>query len=88
MLCHSLFSPLGMKLRAPGLPAHLGLLERIRLSPEGIDHVAYRRLTRSLRCRIFSLTYHRPLLEPGNTPCVGDEAGLRGLRETISRYVD
>ena len=91
VLYPALSSPLGMKLHAPGFAARLGLLERIRLTPEGIDHAAHRRLTESLLAqgqRIFSLTYHSPSLEPGHTPYVRSEAELRAFLETLDRYLD
>ncbi|MFQ5773782.1 MAG: polysaccharide deacetylase family protein [Kiloniellaceae bacterium] len=87
----ALIGALGMKLHAPGVAARLGLLERIRLTPEGGDYAALRRLTRSLLgqgCRIFSLTYHSPSLEPGRTPYVRDRNDLRGFLETMDRYLD
>ena len=76
-----------------GVPrmSRLGLLERIRLTPEGIDHGAHRRLTRSLiaqGCRVFSLTYHSPSLEPGNTPYVRDRDELASFLKTLERYLD
>ena len=82
---------IGMRLHAPGVMARPRLLERIRLTPEGIDHAAHRRLTRSLLaqgCRVFSMTYHSPSLEPGNTPYVRDAADLRRFLETVERYLD
>jgi glycosyltransferase involved in cell wall biosynthesis len=54
-----------------GALARLGLLERIRLSPEGITAVEAKRLVRHLHAqghRVFVVTYHSPSLEPGNTP--------------------
>lgn len=87
----ALVSPLGMRLHAPGFAARLGLLERIRLTPEGIDHAAHRRLTESLLAqgrRIFSITYHSPSLEPGHTPYVRDAAELAAFLETLERYFD
>ena len=87
----TLVSPFGMRWHAPGLAARLGLLERIRLTPEGIDHAAHRRLTRSLLkqgCRIFSLTYHSPSLQPGCTPYVRNRDELTRFLETIDRYLD
>ncbi|MEA2767841.1 MAG: hypothetical protein QOD93_803, partial [Acetobacteraceae bacterium] len=59
--------------RAAGLLARARLLERITLSPEGSDLAAMLRLTRTLLKRgerIFTLNYHSPSLEPGNTPYV------------------
>lgn len=85
-----LASPLGMRLRAPGLFARSGLLERIRLTPEGVDHAAQRRLTESLLaqgCRVFSLTYHSPSLVPGHTPYVRDDRDLAIFLEALDRYL-
>src|SRR3546814_17614948 len=60
--------PVGMGLRLPGVLARSGLLERIRLTTEGVDLAANRRLTRSLYAlvrRIFSFLYPYPSLGPG-----------------------
>ncbi len=91
LLYPALVNPLGMKLHLPGVAARLGLLERIRLTPEGIDLAALKRLTKSLLsqgCRIFSITYHSPSLEPGHTPYVCDEADLRVFLERLEGYLD
>ena len=86
-----LISPRGMALHAPGFAARLGLLERIRLTPEGIDFAALRRLTASLLaqgCRVFTLTYHSPTLRPGSTPYVRDRADLTAFLATLDSYLD
>jgi len=75
----------------PGVLAHLRLLERVRLSPEGITFAEHRRLTRSLLrrgCRLFSFTYHSPSLEPGHTPYVRSQRDLAVFLDTIERYFD
>ncbi len=75
----------------PGILAHLKLLERVRLTPEGITFPEHRRLTRSLLgrgCRVFSFTYHSPSLEPGNTPYVRTQKDLDVFLDTIERYFD
>ena len=80
---------LGMACHAPGVAARLGLLERIRLTPEGADLAALCRLTDSLHaqgCRIFSLSFHSPSLAPGHTPYVRDEDDLRRFLDTLERY--
>jgi hypothetical protein len=80
-----------MMMRAPGLCARLGVLERIRLTPEGADYAALRRLTESMLAqghRIFSLTYHSPSLAPGNTPYVADRADLETFLRTIAQYLE
>ncbi len=87
----SLISRLGMALRAPGFAARLRLLERIRLTPEGIDVAALCRLTHSLMaqgCRVFTLTYHSPTLQPGGTPYVRDRADLTAFLATLDGYLD
>jgi hypothetical protein len=86
-----LSNPLSMRFRAPGVFARLGILERIRLTPEGSDHAAHRRLSESLLkqgCRVFSFTYHSPSLEPGNTPYVRDQSDLSAFLDTMDRYFD
>ena len=80
---------IGMRLRLPGMLARSGLLERIRLTPEGVDLAANIRLARSLYeqgCRIFSFTYHSPSLVPGMTPYVGSEQELSCFLDTIDRF--
>lgn len=72
-------SDVGMRLRLPGMLARSGLLERIRLTPEGVDLAANIRLARSLYdqgCRIFSFTYHSPSLVPGMTPYIRSKQQL------------
>lgn len=72
-----LFHPRARPLHLAGMAARLGVLERIRLTPEGMTLEEAKRLTRALRAggqRVFVLTYHSPSLEPGNTPYVRDTA--------------
>lgn len=79
----------GMRLRLPGVLARSGLLERIRLTPEGVDLAANVRLARSLYsqgCRIFSFTYHSPSLVPGMTPYVRSEQQLSQFLRTMDRF--
>lgn len=68
-----LTSATGMRLHAPGFAARLGLLERIRLTPEGPTATEMKRILRTLYAagqRDFVLSYHSPSLVPGNTPYV------------------
>jgi len=81
--------PVGMRIRLPGALARLGLLERIRLTPEGIDLAANIRLARSLYdqgCRVFSFTYHSPSLVPGMTPYVRSPQDLSEFLATMDRF--
>ena len=79
----------GMRIRLPGVLARLGLLERIRLTPEGIDLAANIRLARSMYdqgCRVFSFTYHSPSLIPGMTPYVRSWQDLSEFLDTMDRF--
>lgn len=81
----------GRRLHVPGMLARLGILERLKLTPEGADHAEHRALTETMRARghrVFSFTYHSPSLAPGNTPYVRDEAGLNRFLDTFERYFD
>ncbi|MBF0285133.1 MAG: polysaccharide deacetylase family protein [Magnetococcales bacterium] len=56
-----------------GAMSRFGLLNRIRLSPEGFTFPDMRRLALALRrdgVRIFVLSFHSPSLQPGHTPYV------------------
>jgi hypothetical protein len=80
---------MGMRLRLPGIFARSGLLERIRLTPEGVDLAANIRLAGSLYdqgCRVFSFTYHSPSLVPGMTPYVRSERQLSEFLRTMDRF--
>jgi hypothetical protein len=87
----ALTKPLGVTFRLPGIFGRLGLLERIRLSPEGIEVDEMKRLTRALVAsgnRIFGFTYHSPSLDPGRTPYVQSEAELRTFLDRFDSYFD
>ena len=78
-------------LHLPGVMARLHLLDRIRLSPEGIEFEEMRRLTRSLirrGQRLFNFTYHSPSFQAGNTPYVRSSADLSRFIDKIERYFD
>jgi len=86
---HLAMHPAGQRLRLPGLLARSGLLERIKLSPEGITLDEAKRLTRTMLAdgrRIFVLSYHSPSLEPGNTPYVRDHADLARFLAWLDDY--
>jgi phosphatidylinositol alpha-1,6-mannosyltransferase len=77
-------------LRIAGLLARARLLERVTLSPEGSDLAAMLRLTRTLLKRgerIFTLSYHSPSLEPGNTPYVQTQRDLAIFLDRISGFL-
>jgi hypothetical protein len=79
----------GAWLRLPGLAAKLGMLERLRLSPEGHSLADMKRQTHAALARgerYFMLTYHSSTLLPGATGYVRDEAARTAFLETLERY--
>ena len=87
----SLASALGLRLHLPGVFARSGLLERIRLTPEGTSFAEQRRITRSLLergCRLFSYSYHSPSLAAGNTPYVRNDSELSAFLDRMRAYFE
>ena len=71
--------------------ARLGLLERIRLTPEGIAIEEAKRLVRHMIAdgqRVFVLTYHSPSMEPGGTPYVQTEDDLVRFLAWMEEFYD
>jgi len=82
-------SPWARRLRVPGILARARLLERIRLTPEGITLPEQRRLTRCLLndgMHVLSYSYHSPSLAPGNTPYVRGKLDLQRFLDDMRRY--
>ncbi len=76
--------------RIPGLLSRLGLLERIRLTPEGISLDEAKRMTLSLfqrDRRLFVLSYHSSSLLPGGSPYVANEAELSKFLGWLDGYM-
>jgi hypothetical protein len=81
----------GERLHLPELLARSNLLERIYLSPEGMDLAQLKRLTETLLAlgtRVFVFSFHSPSLAPGNTPYVRTAAELDRFLGTIEEYCD
>lgn len=71
--------------------ARLNLLERIKLTPEGIGIEEAKRLVRHMArggYRVFVMTYHSPSLEPGNTPYVRTARDLERLLAWLDEFYD
>ncbi|MGZ3253357.1 MAG: polysaccharide deacetylase family protein [Burkholderiaceae bacterium] len=76
-------------LRLRGIAARSGMLERIRLTPEGGSASDMIRLTSALRrsgCQVFTLTYHSPSIVPRNTPYVRSNEELAAFFDAIDKY--
>ncbi len=83
----AVFAPTSKRLGIPSIMARLRLMERIRLTPEGITVTEAKRLLRHMHAhghKVFVLTYHTPSLAPGNTPYVRNTEDL----ERFLRWLD
>jgi len=91
-VANSIFSSsLGQAIRLPGILARLGLLNRVRLSPEGHTLEEAKSLTRALLRdgqRVFSISYHSPSLEPGNTPYTGTARDVERFLGWLEGYLE
>lgn len=84
-----LFHPRTQAMHLPGIAARTGMLERIRLTPEGTTIAEAKRLTRALRAagqKVFVVTYHSPSLAPGHTPYVRNEAQRDRFLDWLDEY--
>ena len=77
--------------RIPGLLSRTGLLNRVQLTPEGTDIEEAKLLTRTLlrnkRTPVFTVSYHSPSLEPGNTPYVRSRGDLDRFLAWLEEYL-
>ena len=86
-----LAAPPARRLRLGGIASRAGLLERLRLSPEGHTLPEMIRQTRAAMAqgqRLFMLTYHSSSLLPGAAPYVRDRAGLQAFLAVLAGYCD
>lgn len=90
-LYRAITTPLAMKLRLPGIFSRLGLLERIRLSPEGYTLEEMKRITRYLLSRgvrHFTMSFHSPSLVEGYTPYVSTVGERQAFIDRIDSYLE
>lgn len=83
--------PLGMKAHLPGIMARTGLLNRIPLTPEGVEIDEAKKLTRVLfgrGYRLFTVCYHSPSLEIGHTPYVKSQGDLDQFLNWLTAYFE
>jgi glycosyltransferase involved in cell wall biosynthesis len=91
MVTSSLFGRQSELTGIPSVMARLGLLERIKLTPEGITIEEAKRLARvmtGMGHKVFVLTYHSPSLEPGNTPYVRTQEDLVRFLRWLEEFYD
>jgi hypothetical protein len=90
-LSRNLFSNGRKHALARSLAARTGILERIRLTPEGTDIKSAKRLVRHLLQRgttVFTLSYHAPSLVPGSTPYVQSQKDLLRFLRWLEEFCD
>ena len=78
-------------LHLPSVMANTGLLNRVRLSPEGITLAEAKALTHSLYAqghRLFHLSFHSTSLVPGAAPYVATDDDAARLVKWLTDYVD
>ena len=82
-------SPLMKSVRAGGIASRLGILERIRLTPEGCSTSDMKRIARTLvtdGCQVLTMTYHSPSLVPGMTPYVRSAGQRAEFLDSIEEF--
>jgi glycosyltransferase involved in cell wall biosynthesis len=85
------FGQTSNRIGLPSALARLGLLERIKLTPEGITIDEAKRLVRHMirfGHKVFVLTYHSPSLEIGNTPYVKTAQDLDKFLGWIQEFLE
>ena len=83
--------PLLRAARVPGALARSGILNRLRLTPEGISLGEAKQLTRELFARghrVFQVSFHSTSLVPGANPYVRTEADLVPFFSWLADYMD
>jgi hypothetical protein len=84
-------SPVGRTLRAGGILSRLKLLQRARLTPEGVPLDMQCDLVRAMVAsghRVFTYSYHSPSLAAGHTPYVRSQGDLDRFLDAIRRFLD
>ncbi len=86
----ALDKPLSEQFKLWAFLARCRILDRIKLSPEGVSLNEAKRLTRSRLSQgqnIFVVTYHSSSLVPGNTPYVASQADLDRFHAWLDGYL-
>lgn len=82
--------PICQSLHLPGLLSHLGLLDALRLTPEGNSLSDMKRLTQHLLKRghtTFAMNFHSPSLAVGHTPYVQSKKECDALLQKVRDYL-
>ncbi|WP_097461222.1 polysaccharide deacetylase family protein [Mangrovitalea sediminis] len=79
------------RLRAPGILARLGAVDRLMLSPEGFSPAEHIKLTQFLLSqgvRTFTWSFHSPSVVPGHTDYVQNDQQLTQFLASFRQYFD
>jgi len=84
-------SAISKSMKIPAILARTGMLNRIRLTPEGNTLSEAKALTRALfreGQRVFAISYHSPSLEPGKTPYTHNQRDVARFLSWIEGYIE
>ncbi len=87
----SFTSSLSKRAKLPAILARMGVLNRIRISPEGHSLAEAKILTRTLMRagqRVFAISYHSPSLVPGKTPYTRTPRDVERFLRWIEGYLE
>lgn len=87
----SFTSSLSRRARLPAIFSRVGILNRVRISPEGFSLQSAKNLTRTLMRtgqRVFAISYHSPSLEPGKTPYTRSRRDVDLFLNWIENYLE
>ena len=87
----SFTSSLSRRAKLPAILARMGVLNRIRISPEGHSLAEAKILTRTLMRegqRVFAISYHSPSLVPGKTPYTRTRGDVERFLSWIEGYLE
>lgn len=88
---YSLTSTVSQRMKLPGIFSRFGLLNRVRISPEGHTLREAKALTRALYQagqRVFAISYHSPSLEAGKTPYTRSPEDVSRFLAWIEGYLE
>jgi hypothetical protein len=88
---YSLTSDTSRRVKLPAIFARFGLLNRVRISPEGNTLNEAKGLTRALfrsGQRVFAISYHSPSLEAGKTPYTRSREDVARFLAWIEGYLE
>ena len=87
----SFTSSLSKRARLPAILSRVGVLNRVRISPEGYSLEDAKNLSRTLLRagqRVFAISYHSPSLEPGKTPYTRSQQDVERFLYWVESYLE